>query len=252
MLRKPASRMLALQACAPIDLGYFDSCRNLGEHAGSESSGFRLSHAQHASPSQARRWRLLCHISPGRHVAGELIERLKHERDAILQQALAAKRPLTWPEQEELFRWYSARVDAYLDASHGECLLKRRDLAELVANALRYFEGQRYELCSWVVMPNHVHAVVWPKPPQTLTKILHSWKSFTANAANKILKRTNRHFWQAESYDHLVRDDADMARCCEYTTRNPVSARLCERPEDWEWSSACQAHDFTQQDACAT
>ena len=179
----------------------------------------------------------------------ELIERLKRERDTILQQALTAKRPLTWPEQEGLFRWYSARVDAYLDAGHGECLLKRRDLAELVANALRYFEGQRYELRSWVVMPNHVHAVVGPKPPQTLTKILHSWKSFTASEANKILKRANRHFWQTESYDHLVRDDADLARCCEYTTRNPVSARLCERPEDWEWSSAFLAHDFTQQDA---
>ena len=48
----------------------------------------------------------------------EVLLQLKAEREAILRQALAAKRPLTWHEQEELFRWYSSRVDAYLDAGH--------------------------------------------------------------------------------------------------------------------------------------
>ena len=167
----------------------------------------------------------------------ELIQQLKREREAIIKQSLAAKRPLTWQEREELFRWYSTRVDSHLDAGHGECFLKQPAIADFVAGALRYFEGQRYELRSWVVMPNHVHVVVWPKPPQTLSKIIHSWKSYTSSEANKILKRVGKPFWQTESYDHLVRDDADLARCCEYATMNPVNARLCERPEDWKWSS---------------
>jgi hypothetical protein len=51
----------------------------------------------------------------------EVLLRLKREREAIIAQALAARRPLTWPEQRELFRWYSSRVDRYLDAGHGEC-----------------------------------------------------------------------------------------------------------------------------------
>ncbi len=51
-----------------------------------------------------------------------------------------------------------------------------------------------------------------------------------------MLKR-NGAFWQKESYDHLVRDDDDLPRCCAYTTMNPLKARLCERPVEWRWSS---------------
>jgi REP element-mobilizing transposase RayT len=169
-----------------------------------------------------------------------VLQKLKQEREQILQQALAAKRPLTWHEREELFRWYSHRVDAYLDAGHGECFLRQPEVAKLVADALKFFESQRYELRAWVIMPNHVHVVVWPRPPETLSRVLHSWKSFTSKEANKLLGRAGE-FWQSESYDHLVRDDDDHARCLAYTINNPVTARLCARPEDWQWSSAYRA-----------
>jgi len=66
----------------------------------------------------------------------EVLLRFKHERDAILQQASAAKRPLTRHEQEELFRWYSSRVDKHLDAGHGDCHLRDPELASLVAGAV--------------------------------------------------------------------------------------------------------------------
>ncbi len=168
----------------------------------------------------------------------EVLLQLKAEREAILRQALAAKRPLTWHEQEELFRWYSSRVDAYLDAGHGECWLRRPDIADLVADAAKFFSGARYELRTWVVMPNHVHAVLRPLPGWALSEILKGWKGYTAREANKILKRTGKEFWQIESFDHLVRDDEDMNRCCQYTTMNPVNAGLCDRPEHWKWSSA--------------
>jgi REP element-mobilizing transposase RayT len=164
--------------------------------------------------------------------------RFKRERDAILQQATAAKRPLTWHEQEELFRWYSKRVDKYLDAGHGVCYLRNPELASLVADAIRFFEGQRYELRAWVVMPNHAHVVVWPMPGHTLSDILHSWKSFTSHEINKRLPIKVVPLWQGESYEHLIRDDEDLHRCCLYTLMNPVNARLCARPEDWQWSSA--------------
>ena len=168
----------------------------------------------------------------------EVLLELKREREAILEQAMARNRPLTWQEQQELFNWYADRVDAYLDAGHGECWLKRPEIAALVANALRFFEKQRYTLPAWVVMPNHVHVVVRPEPPHTLSAILKSWKSYTAVHGNRLLNREGRPFWQSESYDHCCRDDDDRARCCAYTTLNPVNARLCARPEDWPWSSA--------------
>jgi len=167
----------------------------------------------------------------------EVLGQLKAERDAILTQAQAAKRPLTWQEQEELFRWYSTRVDGYLDAGHGDCWLRRPELADLVAGALRFHIGQRFELLAWVVMPNHVHAVVRPLPGWTLSEILKSWKGFSAREANKLLQRTGTSFWQEESYNHLIRDDEDLQRHCHYTTMNPVNAGLCATPESWPWSS---------------
>lgn len=90
----------------------------------------------------------------------DVLLRFKEERDIILQQAMTAKRPLTWHEQEELFRWYSRRVDTYLDAGHGVCYFRDPGLADLVAGAILFFEDKRYELHAWVVMPNHVHVVV--------------------------------------------------------------------------------------------
>ncbi len=168
----------------------------------------------------------------------EVLVRFKQERDAILAQAEAAKRPLTWHEQEELFHWYSHRVDKHLDAGHGTCYLRDPALADLVAGAIRFFEGQRYELRAWLVMPNHAHIVVWPMPGHVLSDVLHSWKSFTSHEINNRLPKKVSPFWQNESYEHLIRNDEDLHRCCHYTLMNPVNAALRARQEDWKWSSA--------------
>jgi hypothetical protein len=63
-------------------------------------------------------------------------------------------------------------------------------------------------------------------------------KGFSAREINRKLKLTGRPLWQTESYDHLIRDADDLRRSCEYTINNPVAARLCKRPEDWNWSRA--------------
>jgi REP element-mobilizing transposase RayT len=167
-----------------------------------------------------------------------VLARLKAERENILQQALAAKRPLTWQEQEELFRWYSLRVDKYLDAGHGDCWLKPPEIAGLVAGAIQFHQGIRFELLAWCIMPNHVHAVLRPLAGWTLSQILKGWKGFTGRQANEKLNRTGRPFWQKESFDHLIRDENDRHRCCHYTVMNPVSAGFCKCPEAWKWSSA--------------
>lgn len=168
----------------------------------------------------------------------DLLLKFKAQREAIIAQAESAKRPLTWHEQEELFRWYSARVDRYLDAGHGDCWLARPEIAGLVAGAIQFHAGRRFDLHAWVVMPNHVHAVLRPWSGWTLSQILKSWKGYTARQANRILKRTGTAFWQVESYDHLVRDDDDLSHCCRYITMNPVSAGLCPQSEGWQWSHA--------------
>jgi REP element-mobilizing transposase RayT len=168
----------------------------------------------------------------------DVLLRFKRERETIIAQAQAATRPLTWQEQEELFRWYSARVDHYLDAGRGDCWLARPEIADLVAGAMKFHAGERFDLLAWIIMPNHVHAVLRPKLDWTLSRILKSWKGFTAREANRLLKRSGTTFWQVETFDHVVRDDEDLHRCCHYTTMNAVNAGLCKRPEDWKWSSA--------------
>ncbi|HZR17476.1 MAG TPA: transposase [Verrucomicrobiae bacterium] len=162
----------------------------------------------------------------------------RQERERILQSAIAANRPLTWHEQEALFRWYSSRVDNYLDEGRGKCYLGHKACADLVAGALCHFDHQRYQLSAWVIMPNHVHAVVRPNPPNTLSQILHSWKSYTGHEIQNVLNKRVAPFWQQESYDHLARDDDDLHRLCQYVIWNPVSAGLCALPQDWPWSSA--------------
>lgn len=171
----------------------------------------------------------------------EVLVRLKQEREKIIAHALAANRPLTWHEQEELYQWYSSKVDAYLDAGKGECWLRDLGIARLVSDALKFHAGQRFDLLAWVIMPNHVHVVVRPLGKWTLSKILQSWKGFSAHEANRRLDRVGKSFWQPESYDHLIRNDEDLHRCCHYTTMNPVNAGLCRSAEDWRWSSAYRA-----------
>ena len=168
----------------------------------------------------------------------EVLVRLKRERENIIRTAQAHNRPLTWQEQNELFEWYSRKVDQHLDDGHGDCWLRREEIARLVASALQYFAGERYTLGAWVIMPTHVHTVVRPESEWTLSRILKSWKSFTALEANKLLGRTGLPFWQSESYDHCCRDNADFARCVRYSLMNPVHAGLCDTPESWVWSSA--------------
>ena len=117
-----------------------------------------------------------------------------------------------------------------MDTGHGACYLKDPRIAALVRDAVLHFDGQRYDVVAWCVMPNHVHVVVRPREGSTLTKILHSWKSFTSTKANVILGRHGP-FWQPESFDHLLRDARDFERSVEYVLRNPQSARL----QGWPW-----------------
>jgi ATP-dependent DNA helicase DinG len=121
-------------------------------------------------------------------------------------------------------------MDRYLDAGAGKCWMRRDDVASIVADALRHFDGKRYTLLAWSVMPNHVHVVLKPKDGQKLEKILHAIKSFSAKRANSLLMREGE-FWQSEYYDHLVRDDDDLFRQVEYVWNNSERAGL----NDWRW-----------------
>ena len=110
------------------------------------------------------------------------------------------------------------------------------DVAEIVQNALLHFEGERYRLHAWCIMPNHVHLVVQPLAEHQLKDILHSWKSFTATKINHLLKRDGA-LWERESFDHLIRRAEHVEHFAQYTEHNPVAAGLTHAPQDWPFSS---------------
>ena len=117
--------------------------------------------------------------------------------------------------------------ERWLDQGHGECLLKNEEVSAIVVDSLRHFDSQRYVLDAFVVMPNHVHVLVQPAKDYSLSDILHSWKSFSGKAINKLLGRTGA-FWQEETYDRIVRDWNELVRYRDYIVRNPEKAKLRE------------------------
>ncbi|MBI5079970.1 MAG: transposase [Chloroflexi bacterium] len=139
-------------------------------------------------------------------------------------------------ERRKLFgKW-----DEALDKSKGRCWLRDPLIAKMVVESWRHFDGKRYTLDALCVMHNHVHVVFEPlaKPDgsyHSMSAIMHSLKRHTARQANKTLKREGD-FWQHESYDHVVRGEAEWRRIVNYVLNNPVKAGFAKRAEDWQWS----------------
>jgi putative DNA methylase len=86
-------------------------------------------------------------------------------------------------------------------------------------------------------MPNHVHALIVAQYTHPLSRIVHSWKSYSANRINRLLSRSGR-LWRREYYDHFVRDNDEYGSVVGYIENNPVAAALAATAADWRWSSA--------------
>lgn len=116
-----------------------------------------------------------------------------------------------------------AKLERLLDDCHGACLLKKSGNLRLVADSLRHFNGDRYDLFAAVIMPNHCHVVVRPRAEFELESILASWKSFTARRMEG-REEGETAFWQSESFDRIIRDEAHYRKSVRYILKNPVKA----------------------------
>jgi putative DNA methylase len=134
------------------------------------------------------------------------------------------------------------KLEVWLDRGHGECWLRRRDVAELVENNLLEADGRDYRMRAWIVMPNHVHLVVdvWGVP---LAKLIGGWKGRSSRLANALLRRSGK-FWQADYYDTLIRDEPHLKRAIRYTEQNPVKAFLAKAAREWSWCSARHRDEY--------
>ena len=128
-------------------------------------------------------------------------------------------------DQIEFYRTFSDCWHDALDACHGECVLRRPELAKLVGDSLRYFDGDRYELTDFVVMPNHVHLLAAFPDEQSMLAQCESWKHFTATQIHRRLGRRGR-FWQQDGFDRLVRSAEHFDYLRRYIAENPARGKL--------------------------
>ena len=142
-------------------------------------------------------------------------EKLQLWQQELAEWQAAHPEPHDDATRSEFYERFPQRIQAWLDAGCGECVLREPAMREIVESALRHFEGERYRLGGFVVAANHVHALVTPMGGHLLSDILHSWKSFTVNKINEARKRSGA-FWQKESFDHIVRSPASLAKFREY------------------------------------
>jgi putative transposase len=156
------------------------------------------------------------------------------QRDAWLSRHGVDPAALDWRRRLERleaalileFRQFIAdRWNDHLDACHGECVLRRRALAEIVADSLRHFDGDRYELTDFVIMPNHVHLLAAFPSEDAMLAQCESWKRFTATKIHRAASGKGR-FWQQDGFDHLVRSLEEFESLRQYIADNPRRAGL--------------------------
>ena len=114
----------------------------------------------------------------------------------------------------------------------------------IVLNAFRHFHDSRYDLLALAVLPDHVHALLRPRPKEddekddpifwSLGELLQSIKSFSAHAFNKDEEKTGA-VWEKERFDRYVRSDRDLEEKFHYILRIPWDAKIVAPDEDYPW-----------------
>ncbi len=164
----------------------------------------------------------------------EVISRMRTERCLWLRaRGIAPDDPewrtalakLSLAEKRAYHSAFTSRWFDLLDEGHGECLLRKPALSQIVADSLRFFDGDRYLMRSFVVMPNHVHLLAQFPTEGGMKAQCESWKRFTASKINKALNRQS-YFWQGESFDHLVRSEEQYFHLLQYVAGNSIKAKL--------------------------
>jgi REP element-mobilizing transposase RayT len=107
------------------------------------------------------------------------------------------------------------------------------DERQTVFNVIRHFKGKRFLLGPHVVMNDHVHILACPISGHPLSKIQHSWKSYSTHVLQRRHGRVGR-VWQREAYDRIVRDEKEWTRFSSYIMTNPV--RRWPNITDYRWA----------------
>jgi len=166
-------------------------------------------------------------------IPAEVIERWDREKERWLRQRgkdtgehwSTIVPTLTARERFDFHKQFNRCREEFLDSCHGRCLLRRPELARIVADSLLHFDGQRYLMGDFVVMPNHVHMLAVFSSPDALKNQCDSWLHDTAFRIHQEIGEKGK-FWQQEPFDHLVRSPEQYDYLRQYIADNPYNAGL--------------------------
>ncbi len=154
-----------------------------------------------------------------RHILETARETYLHTRDPLLREQIHTK------------------LESFADKGHGSAVLRENEHARIMIDELQQFNGERYELLAWCIMPNHVHVCFQQYDGHRLASILQSWKGRSSRKINLSLGKKGP-LWEPDYWDRSLRNAHQLRREIEYIHFNPVSAKLCRGPEEWPFSSA--------------
>src|SRR5262249_37169110 len=97
-------------------------------------------------------------------------------------------------------------------------------------------EQMGFLLCGYVLMPDHWHALIWPKFPATMSKIVQTVKRVSSFKLNR-LRHRHGSIWQHQFWDRFVRHTHEFHQRLDYMHFNPVRKGIIKHPEEWRWSS---------------
>lgn len=145
------------------------------------------------------------------------IQELKHIKKQFVE-----THPLPWSEEVNLeyYKLIGRMESKFLDNGYGSCILKEEAARKIVSDALKHFDGSRYELIAYVIMPNHVHILLQLIGDNVIEAVIRSIKGFTSKKLNGWNSHTGR-VWQKEYYDRIIRNGLHFRRCVEYIIDNP-------------------------------
>jgi carbamoylphosphate synthase large subunit/REP element-mobilizing transposase RayT len=230
-----------MSGCQPDSAGRLPACRSNSEQVGSpraETAGLADTRFQgfdthspikitkrHLPHWEQRGATYFVTFRLADSIASDVLAQWREERALWLK---IHPPPWDWKTACEYMRRFEEEREQWLDQGHGSCLLRRRDVQEIIVKNLNHFDGRRYVIDAFVVMPNHVHIIVKPLEPNSMSTILHAWKSYTGSRINALLGRKGP-LWMAETFDTIVRDSQHLAACRQYVSRNPRQANLREK-----------------------
>ena len=146
-----------------------------------------------------------------------ILTKWRGDRDQWLQH-----HPKPWDDatEDEYHERFSQTIDQWLDQGHGSCLLRDPENSRIVAEAFEHFDGDRYQLASYVVMPNHVHLLFRTLGERRLSDLVHTWKRFTAREINRREGQQGA-LWQPDYWDRLIRSQPHFDWVQRYIRQNP-------------------------------